>query len=231
MIAFGFSASAAPVQLLGDAIDFTASASGVFTVTAIGGGPADRAGVVVGDGGEYSLCIGPNLNDCSTSGAGYLLDVGESTVTFSLFGGTNFVVGTGTVDLVISGIDEELQAVTGGPLVMHNGVLSLQGFDAHSMTFRVEGDGGLLFIPNESVTFEVFGGGDDAGVVADAGDGVDPPARRALLMGCGCSSSGAGSVLAGLLAGLAWLRRRTRIAFPARARCSGCTGEDLGAER
>jgi hypothetical protein len=126
-ITAALAASPASATLIGDSVDFTTASTGTTTIT---GG---ASGIMVGAGPEFGTCVGPNFDNCQSSGLSVGVDISDSTITFSFLGST--LDATGNFSITINSIDEIINSVTGGPLNLTDGTFDLSSFDAHSITF------------------------------------------------------------------------------------------------
>jgi len=140
-------ASPASATLIGDSVNFATAQTGTTTIT---GGPPSAT---VGAGPEFSACVGPNSNNCASSGLFVSVDIGASTIVFSFAGSTG--AANGNFTLTISGINDIINNVTGGPLSLIAGTFGLASFDAHSMTFTGTPSGNYNAVGGRSVTFNI----------------------------------------------------------------------------
>jgi len=152
-ITAALAASPASATLIGDSVDFTTASTGTTTIT---GG---ASGIMVGAGPEFGTCVGPNFDNCQSSGLSVGVDISDSTITFSFLGST--LDATGNFSITINSIDEIINSVTGGPLNLTDGTFDLSSFDAHSITFT--GTAGIFGYNAlgeilQSVTFNIGAG-------------------------------------------------------------------------
>jgi len=152
-ITAALAASPASATLIGDSVDFTTASTGTTTIT---GG---ASGIMVGAGPEFGTCVGPNFDNCQSSGLSVGVDMSDSTITFSFLGST--LDATGNFSITINSIDEIINSVTGGPLNLTDGTFDLSSFDAHSITFT--GTAGIFGYNAlgeilQSVTFNIGAG-------------------------------------------------------------------------
>lgn len=149
LIAAAFGAAPAQAGLLGDSVNFSISASGPSISSA---GPMSAT---VGAGQEFFVCFGPNADGCATSGAGFGLDIDDSSLVFGFFGGTFSWGGPGSVTFTISGIDSDVVDVLGGALSLPSGNFALSGFTDSSISFSLTADAYFDFTSLQTATFSV----------------------------------------------------------------------------
>lgn len=136
-------------ELLGSNVDLFTSATGGTTVTPLGGPFAST----VGAGPEYSACIGPNADNCVTSGLFTSIDLDDTSISFSFFGGTNPT--TGTFSFLFNGFDPTITNVSYSSGSLGGGSFGLTSFDAGSMTFTGSITDGSFFTGTNPVVFNV----------------------------------------------------------------------------
>ena len=134
-------ASPAMAGLLGTTASMTASATGATVI--LSAGPASA---VVGAGQEFSVCVGPASNACSSSGLYTGIDISDTAIAFSFFGSTFSHTGQFAIDLVFS------PTITAAALVSSTN-LSRGSFDLSSFT-----DHTLHFVGSTSDGFSALGG-------------------------------------------------------------------------
>ena len=145
--AFGVS-SHAYAGLLGDTVSFAGASSGTTTFTLNSSGSA----VVGNPSVEAFFCIGPNANNCLSSGFASEVNISNSAISF-LFAGSNSG-STGGFTFTISGIDVPVISVTGGGS-LQQGSFGLSSFTASSITFAGTAAGGFAAIGGQTLTFNV----------------------------------------------------------------------------
>ncbi|MCU1330200.1 MAG: hypothetical protein JWN34_5570 [Bryobacterales bacterium] len=111
--------------LIGSPVTLTTSQTGGTTITA-------GSSSTVGSGSEFSYCLGPNSNNCVSSGVTSGIDISDNVIDFFFTGGTFETDGSFT--LVLSGFNVPITGVTASSTTV-GFPFSLISFDSSSITF------------------------------------------------------------------------------------------------
>jgi hypothetical protein len=122
-------ASLAWAGLLGSPVNLNTSETGTVTITPLGGPFAST----VGTSAEYQICVGPNADNCVSSGLLGHINISDTQVSFTFTGGTFSATGTFVVEL--SGFNQTITNVTYSSGAIGAGSFGLTSFTNHSMTF------------------------------------------------------------------------------------------------
>lgn len=148
------SAVPAMAGLIGSPVELNTSATGTVTITAAGSAGSADGSTTVGSGVEFSYCIGPNINNCVSSGLLGSIDLSDSAVSFN-FGGSTFG-STGTFVLELSGFDTTITGVSLVSGTLATGSFVFTSSDADSMTFTGTASGdGFGALGGTTITFDV----------------------------------------------------------------------------
>jgi hypothetical protein len=147
-VLFSF-APLARAGLLGSPVNLNTSETGTVTINPLGGPFAST----VGSSAEYSFCVGPNADNCATSGLYVLVDISDTQVSFTFFGGTD--PATGTFVAQLSGFNTAITNVTYGSGAIGAGSFGLTSFTNNSMTFTGTVNSGSFAGGGAPVVFNV----------------------------------------------------------------------------
>jgi len=137
-------------SLLGSPVNLNTSETGTVTITPLGG----PFSATVGSGSEFQICVGPNNNNCVTSGLTGVIDISANQVVFTFFGGT--FSATGTFVIQLSGFNSTVNNVTLNSGSLASGNFGLTSFTASSMMFTGSVSG--TSFAGGTVTFDVASG-------------------------------------------------------------------------
>ncbi len=149
-VLFSF-APLARAGLLGSPVNLNTSETGTVTINPLGGPFAST----VGAGAEYDVCIGPNSDNCVTSGLEVFVDISDTQVSFTFFGSTN--PATGTFVLQLSGFNTPITNVAYSSGALGTGSFGLTSFTSSSMTFTGTINSGSFAAGGAPVVFNING--------------------------------------------------------------------------
>ena len=112
--------------------------TGSVTVTPLGG----PFNAVVGNGAEFGFCVGPNLDNCSSSGLSASVDISATQVAVTFFGGT--FPATGTFVIQLSGFNVPITGATLASGSLSSGSFAITGQTSNSITFTGSVNGGAF---------------------------------------------------------------------------------------
>jgi hypothetical protein len=115
--------------LIGSPVSGSTSVTGSTTIDPLG----SLGSTTVGAGTEFSFCVGPNADNCASSGLFGSVDISDNAVTFSFFGST--FPTDGSFDVMLSGFNPVIQSVTFISGALLGGSFGLTSFTSSSMTF------------------------------------------------------------------------------------------------
>jgi PEP-CTERM motif len=145
-------ASTIEVQaLLGNQVSGFTSVTGGTTISPLG----PLGSTIVGLGPEFSFCVGPNADNCVTSGLFGSVDLSDNAVTFNFFGSTAPTTGSFVVMLnFLTPLIQNVSFVSGN---LQSGTFGLTSFTPTSMTFTgsVVGTDDYSAIGGVAVNFSV----------------------------------------------------------------------------
>ena len=107
-LAIARSAIASPITaegLLGNTVNGVTSVTGTTTISPLGA----LGAAVIGPATEFSFCVGPNANNCASSGLFSAVDLTDTGITFTFFGSTT--PATGSFSLALNFLNPILGAV------------------------------------------------------------------------------------------------------------------------
>jgi hypothetical protein len=138
---------------VGTVIDVNTSETGTVTITPLGGPTA----ILVG-GAPFGFCVGPNLDNCTSSGLTGSMTISSNPVAFTFSGGT--LPATGTFVIQVSGLPG-ISNVTYSKGSLDVGSFGLQSFTNSSMTFIGSVNGGGFdagFLIGSTISFNITTG-------------------------------------------------------------------------
>jgi hypothetical protein len=97
-LAMAPSANASPItaqSLVGATVTGTSAVTGGTTISPLG----SLGSAVVGPGPEFGFCVGPNLDNCVSSGLSGAIDLSASSITFGFAGSTLSTTGSFIITL------------------------------------------------------------------------------------------------------------------------------------
>jgi len=140
-----------PPGLLGNSVTFTTSETGSVTITPLGGPSSPE---VVNGGSIFGFCVGPNADNCVSSGVSGSVTITANQVSFTFFGSTD--PATGTFVIQINGFTTTINNVTYDSGALAGGTFGLTSFTTNSMTFTGTASGaGFNAIGGITITFDV----------------------------------------------------------------------------
>lgn len=143
-------ASTIDVQsLLGSPVSGSTSVTGSTTINPLG----SLGNAVVGAGPEFSFCVGPNGDNCVSSGLFGSVDISANQVAFSFFGSTN--AANGSFIVTLSNFNQTIQNVSFLSGALQTGTFGLTSFTNSSMTFTGTANGSYSAIGGNTVLFNV----------------------------------------------------------------------------
>jgi hypothetical protein len=146
--------SPASPTLLGTVVTFSTSETAAVTISPLSSPPGASVGSGTVNGGQiFTFCVGPNGDNCMSSGLYGSVTIAANTVNFTFYGST--FPATGTFAITISGFSS-LNSVTLAP---NTGSLQLGSFGvtntANSMMFTGTTSSGFASNPGVPITFNV----------------------------------------------------------------------------
>ena len=136
-------------QLVGTTITITPSATAPVTIS-----PNTASTAVVGAGFEFSECIGPNSNNCISSGLFVGVDISATQIQFGMSGAT-FNCAGGAFQIVLSGLPtfSSISYISGS---LSSGTFALASTTANSATFQGSCTSGFSAVGGANFVFNVL---------------------------------------------------------------------------
>jgi PEP-CTERM motif len=143
-------ASTIDVQsLLGSPVTGTSSVTGTTTINPLGA----LGNTVVGPGPEFGFCVGPNANNCVSSGLSGSVDISDAQIAFTFFGSTN--AATGSFSVLLSNFSQTILNVAYVSGALQNGSFGLTSFNSSSILFTGTPSGNYSAIGGDTILFNV----------------------------------------------------------------------------
>jgi hypothetical protein len=148
------SAIASPVDieaLLGLTVNGSTAVTGGTTISPLG----SLGSAVVAAGPEFGFCVGPNLDNCVSSGLAGNVDLSDTQVTFNFAGST--LNTTGSFIVTLNFLTPIIQNVSFNSGSLLGGTFGLTSFTPTQMVFTgsVGGGGSYNAIGGRAVSFNV----------------------------------------------------------------------------
>jgi hypothetical protein len=124
-------AAPASASLINQTVDFYTGQTGSTTINPTGG---PFPVTVIDPGAEAGACIGPNTDNCVTSGMSMVVDIGSDNIGVLFFGSTT-PAGPGGFSFLLDGFSDTILNVT--PLLgsLTDGTFGLAAVGPHSVAF------------------------------------------------------------------------------------------------
>ena len=143
---------AAPSGLPGNSANFTPSASGNITIT-----PPGTTMETVSEATNtinFAFCVGPNFDNCMSSGMYGSVTISANQVSFQFYGSTE--PDAGSFVIYISGLTSTINSVTPNTGSLGTGTFGLTSFTSSSMTFTgTTSSGGFDAVGGIGFTFNI----------------------------------------------------------------------------
>ncbi len=137
-------------SLLGSQFNLTTSETGTVTVTPLGGPTPET----VTGGTIFSFCVGPNANNCASSGMYGSATITANQVSFAFSGSTNGASGTFVIQM--TGFTTMINNVTLNSGALLSGTFGVTSVTSNSMTFTGTTSGtGFDAVGGATITFNV----------------------------------------------------------------------------
>jgi Bacterial Ig-like domain (group 2) len=137
--------------LPGNSANFTPSASGAITITPTGTTTqtlSEATNTIT-----FAFCVGPNADNCNSSGMYGTATISANQVTFQFYGSTNSAAGSFVI--YISGLTSTIDSVTPNTGSLGTGTFGLTSFTSNSMTFTGTTSSGFNAVGGLAFTFNV----------------------------------------------------------------------------